>query len=48
MEIKEIKTENIFQQDPMQCSTWMVSMNSSLTVFLPMAASMVFQQGKYG
>ena len=48
MEMEEINTESIFQQDPMQCSTWMVSMNSGLTVFLSMAASMVFQQGKYG
>ena len=48
MEMEEIKIESIFQQDPMQCSTWMVSMNSSLTVFLSMAVSMAFQQGKYG
>ena len=39
------KGESIFQQDPMQRGTWMVSTNSSIMVFLSMAALMVFQEG---
>ena len=37
--------ESIFQQGQMQRDTRMVSTNSNLTVFLPMAALMVFQEG---